>query len=304
MRGVLGLVVLLFGVIPAAPSLAQAPGSGDPSGLAAVGVVIPFFASAGNTSVLEVTSPVGDNAGSKPLRLVFYTADCKPYASTILPVTANGIAVLDLGQYVNFDGLLLIGAVPVRFHRPGRTDPLQNPIHAVVRWLDSKTNSWHTLSPITIANAEGAPNQTWNPLRTAATFIAPVQGSDLSQLYFLCPSNAVINEISGAPGLVPSPATRFVVRIYDDQERFLRNVHINNCSCLTPLRLTDIDQVYSQPAFTSTYYYTEIAGDSGANPPGSFTGYLRVFSGPPGEFARLQSGNWQSISGTLNTTDR
>jgi len=304
MRGVLGLVMLLLGVIPAAPSLAQAPGSGDPYGLAAVGVVIPFFAGAGDTSILEVASPVGDNAGTSPLRLVFYTETCSRAATTILPVTTNGISVVDLGQFVNFDGLLLIGAVPSsKFIQFIRTARIQNPIHAVVRWFDGKTRNWHTLSPITIANAEGAPNQTWNPLRTAATFIAPVQGPDPSFLYLVCPSAVVINEIAGAPGLVPGPATGLRVRIFDDQEKFLRNRFINNCSCLTRLRLTDIDLIYGDPTWSSTYY-TEIEGSQTSTSPGSFTGYLRVFSGRPGLFDRLQSGNRQTIQGILDTTDR
>ena len=294
MRNVLAFVTLLFGVIPAAPSLAQAPGSADPFGLASIGVVIPFFTSAGNKSFLEVASPVGDNARRNSLRLVFFTADCARSAITTLPLTTNGIEAIDLSRFVNFDGLLLIGSVG-----PAMTARIKNPIHVLVRWFDPTSNSWHTLAPITIASAEGSPNQTWNPLRTAATFIAPLQGSDSpSLLYLVCPSARVTREIFGAPALSPGAATDLRVRIYDDQERFLRDTFIRDCRCLTTLRLTDISPIYSDPTFSSTYY-TELEGRVTPSAPGSFTGYLRVFRGQPDDFHRLHSGNWQSIQGAV-----
>jgi hypothetical protein len=52
---------------------------------------------------------VGDNSTANPLRLVFFTADCTRSGTTALPVSDNGIQVVNLAQYVNFDGLLLIG---------------------------------------------------------------------------------------------------------------------------------------------------------------------------------------------------
>jgi hypothetical protein len=63
---VLASVALLTILATAVPSLAQAQGSADPLGLAATGVLPPFFTTAGNRSILEVASPVGDNATGSP----------------------------------------------------------------------------------------------------------------------------------------------------------------------------------------------------------------------------------------------
>src|SRR5262249_44841045 len=149
-----------------------------------------------------------------------------------LPVTTNGIQVIDLKSFLRggpdglFNGLLLISGVEVRSVGPrSKLVPLQNPIHARVRWINTAQHFVRTLEPITVANAEGAASQTWNPLRTAATFIAPVQSStaEESTLHLICPTATVIDAIPGAPALIPAAATTIFFRVYDDNEAFLRD---------------------------------------------------------------------------------
>jgi len=326
MRTVSKFVVLLFSLILPAPAFAQvpAPGSADPLGLAAIGVVIPFFTTGGNFSYLEVASPVGDNSNTPALHVTFFSADCVEQGTLSLPVTVNGIEVVDLKMLFSagnfggpFNGLLLISGVGPRLHGGFTAVPLQNPIHARVRWVNTLQHFVRTLEPISVANAEAAPSQTWNPLRTAATFITPEQGafSPESTLYLICPSATVINTISGAPVLNPASASEVKLRIYDDNEEFLRDVPSVPCACLTTRTLTSIDPVYATAG--SSYLYTEVVGSSTVNPPfspGSFTGYVgthtsfpRVF--PPltlDDFHRLHNGNVNNINGSesIDTQDR
>ncbi|HXJ82843.1 MAG TPA: hypothetical protein VMS64_29665 [Candidatus Methylomirabilis sp.] len=315
MRTISKLVTLLLCVMLATPGLAQvpaAPGTADPLGLASIGVVIPFYTTGNNISYLEVASPVGNNPD---LHVTFFGAACGKKSITLgLPVTTNGIQVFDLNTLFSssfggaFNGLLLISGVD---ETGFRLIPLQNPIHARVRWINTAEHFVRTLEPITVANAEAASSQTWNPLRTAATFTAPLQSStaEESTLYLICPTAKVIDAISGAPALNPAGATTILFRVYDDLELFVRDFN-QPCSCTTKSTLTDLNPVYGGSVAISPTYYTEMFGSIGSKP-GSFTAYIGTRTISAGQrtlddFHRLHNGNANDIDGSaaIDTQDR
>src|SRR5574342_380047 len=304
---VIGLTLLALTATMTSPAAAQAPGSADPLGLASVGIVIPFFSSPENISKLELASPVGENTN---VTLFFFKADCSRSNSFRVPLTENDIAVVDplADAAITFDGLILIAGL-----EPGSFDPVpfSHPIHARVRWTNAQ-GFVRTLDPTTVRNAEGAPSQTWNPLRTAATFVVPRQGTtrpsgprlvfqrdNESTLYLICPTAVITGEIIDGPPLIPPRADQIHGFVYDADEEVLAD-WVLPCSCLTTVRVKDIAPIFS--SLQSLTYYTELWGTARDESLGSFTGYLATQSGPAAvgakvsdDFARLRNGSFQNI---------
>lgn len=359
------LLVGLFAVgllAVAAPSMAQ---TGDPLGLAASGAVIPYVGSSsgasgiavvnsatgaitgtvlnsGSLAILELSSPVGSNAppeesifGAKPFHMFFFDQACVRQGPSVgVPLTTNDSELVNLNLIGNIPAAGLIAAAGVDTSG-GVADilsPLTNPIHARVYWINSVDGVLsRVLEPISIQNPEALSlNATWNPLRTGATFLAPLEGSGVSTtLYLSCPTRNIIpgvfpeaDDAGGCalgagncfPKLRPRPvvndsSTLLFLRIYDDEENFKRNVDIR-CRCWGAHPIAQIDPIYSNadPVIGAPHgTYTEIEGEPVCSNDGdlpdncSFTGYrsIRWGAGAVGNdvFGRLSNASFLSLRG-------
>lgn len=296
--GLMAVAVLAIAapLVIAAPAMAQQHGLADPLGLIASGAVIPFVGSGGAItpatdnalSIIEVYSPVGDES---LFHMFFFDSSCTRKGDSIgLPVTGNGVGLLRVDNIQTTDGNPpegLIAAADVD-STGFALKPLANPVHMRMLWFDVTKGFARTLEPISILNAEtSASMETWNPLRTAATFFTPLVGPDTgldTTIYFVCPNTAVTNDItntasgafpidSGFPPLLdPSGHSPQVgvsslrVRVYDTNEIFLRDLK-TTCSCLTarPLALSPsqggLSDVFHDASAAPLGTYTEVEGD-------------------------------------------
>jgi hypothetical protein len=410
----------------AAPSMAQ---TADPLGLIASGAVIPYVGGAGanagilkvnsltgalgsaiqqgSIAILEVASPVGSNAppeenvfGAKPFHMFFFDQTCTRVGPSVgLPLTTNDSEFFNLNNIPNIPqaGLIAAAGVTTSGGLEDVLSPMSNPIHARVFWINVVDGTVsRVLEPISINNPEAISlNASWNPLRTGATFLAPLEGSTVrTTLYLACPTRNIIpgvfpevpqgffstattatinagstaipvsgnstqvfepngtawingvdaftytgvttNSFTGVSGVggvypinttitsvpVPAPgegfpklrplpvlttnATPVFLRVYDDEENFLRNIDIF-CRCWGAHPIAEIDPLYSDPIQAPRGTYTEMEGepfctpDPGGDPACTFTGYRSVQwgSGKVGNdiFGRLSNGNYLSLRG-------
>ncbi len=281
-----GLIAVAL-LATAAPARAQ---WADPLGLIASGLIIPYVGngtvSPGSFSFLEVYAPVRDESG---FHMFFFDTTCARKGDSVgLPLTANDVALLrvdNLGGLNPQEGLIAAAGVD---NTGFNLTPLTSAVHARVLWITGQ-GTVRTLEPISIWNPETAPvffNQlayTWNPLRSAATFFAPLEGAiGLSTtIYFVCPTTNVTNDIasltsgafpiaSGFPPLLdqsissPLPAgspTPLRVRVFDTDERFLRDV-TTTCTCLTASPVLTISAVYGSAAEAPFGTYSEVEGNT------------------------------------------
>lgn len=227
MRKLIAVGVLVGGLLAGAGSaMAQLPGqggAGDPLTLAASGVLIPFITGgtgegSGSVALIEVASPVGPNSNA---HMLFYNDTCARVGDSVgIPLTENDIAFQDITKVLPLgtSGLVAIAGVdPTGF----TLVPLSNPIHSRV-YLFSPTNGRsRVLEPIIIDPAEfgfasdGFTSGLWSPLRTAATFYAPLETTTIkTQLTLVCPLTTIQGDITTAavpddpntPGIEGKPA--------------------------------------------------------------------------------------------------
>jgi hypothetical protein len=316
-----------------APAMAADRGMGDPLGLINSGAVLPFVGAGnildGSQSFLEVTSPVRDNLG---LHMFFFATNCvKGPKSVGLSQTANDVDVFRIDNFdpdTGFnDGLLALASVSASGQALA---PLESAIHARVYWVTAD-GFVRVLEPISLDHFE-FPGQavTWNPLRTGASFFAPLEANGFhTTLLLICPTQDIAGPTaSGAafpddglapfPQLLPVPvgsaqATPLQARVYDDEERFLRDF-LTSCECLTSTSVTALDAVYADPdpgfgAPFGTYTEIETTGiptDSG----NAFTGYKAIRVGGTAAqggidvFGRLDNANVFSQQGTRTFNTR
>ena len=276
---IVGLVVVGLLAV-GSPAMAQ---RADPLGLIASGAVLPYVGNGtiapGSLSFLEVASPRQDNAN---LHMFFFDKTCKRQGQSVgLPLTTNDVEILrvdDLGGGTPTEGLITMAqAASGGFTL--QPLPSESPIHARVLWVNGVGDYIRILEPIALANFD-LESETWNPLRSAATFWAPpvIPGFLSTTIYFVCPTPditgpTVSDAATGIPAFssnVANPGGPFPVldppaaattslrfRIYDDEENFLRDVR-NTCQCLTPHPVTEISDIYEK-APNGTY--TEVEGD-------------------------------------------
>lgn len=207
-------------------------GLGDPLSLAASGVLIPFFmAATGDVSILEIASPVGENgqvrtginpdantATGNSIHIVFFDATCNRTQSTGLDMSANDLALLDFRGFLAIpaaNGLAAIGHL-------GATAfdlvPLTNPIHTRMYWFNVTAGALRLArvvepiildaydakqpSEVTVGPTPAPSNQNlfyWSPLRTAATFFAPVDVAPLrTTLHLICPTSSIQGSLSNS----------------------------------------------------------------------------------------------------------
>jgi hypothetical protein len=302
----IGLMWLCLVATVVAPAIAQ---TADPLGLIGAGALIPYLGSGtptGAMSLLLLSSPVG----SSDVLMFFFDSTCTrggPAVST--PLTANDVALIridDIGV-IPTTGLVAIAAP-----NPGgfSLEPLSNPIHARVSWINAAKDFVRILEPIAIQHAE-APDttQVWNPLRTAASFYAePESATSTSALILICPTKSVIADTFPPPTfpkLLPKPvaagSTPISLRVYDADEALLRVVS-STCGCVSQIPLKTLDAIYSDVVSAPFGTYTEISG--GLPGSRSFTGYLATNAAGRDRFARLHNGNVLSLQGTLSPGSR
>jgi hypothetical protein len=304
MRKVTTGVIVALGLLGiVAPAIAQ---TADPLGLIKFGALVPFFGGGqgtGETWLLEVFAPVGEVLD---LHLVFFdSAGNRVGPSVGLPLTTNDTGFVSSNSVPSLPtrGLLAITSVAADGFTPV---PLSNPIHARMYWF-SPAQNFIVLEPISVQHAEAA-GLTWNPLRTGATFFAPLENStSASTLVLICPNQNVITAAfppSRFPELVPHPVasgpTPLRIRVYDTNEAFLGNLTAT-CDVLSSIPLTSLSSIYSDATIASAGTYTEIeGGDNSA--PFAFTGYLATRVSGVGElFGRLRNADKLSLRGSLTS---
>lgn len=292
MRKAIVAVFVMMGLMAVSmPAMAQFPiaGQRDPLGLVTSGLVIPYVGLGANQSWLEVSAPVSD----VELHMFFYDATCVRQGPSVnLALTTNDLELMrldNLGGNIPSTGLLTAAST----NGGGFTlEPIPFPgaVHARVYWADLTASRIRVFEPIAlstldndIATGGGAPPSSgvWNPLRTAATFFAPLESTFHTTLYFVCP-NANIAGLGGLgsgnsntdssttrafgtnqfPALVPNASTGVTplrVRVYDDEENFLRD-EFTTCNCLTVSPVTTISSVYASAAEAPFGTYSEVEG--------------------------------------------
>jgi hypothetical protein len=221
-------------------------------------------------SFLEIYAPIGGT----PAHMFFFDVACvRTGDSAHVELTANDVEIFRLDNVTAAtSGLLTVGS--------GSADgfslvPLESPIHARVIWVNAGQDFARVLEPIalsTVDNDRSGGGGTWSPLRTAATFFAPIEaGGFQTTLYFVCPNTNIQGATTSAfptsrfPALIPAPqlagqTTPLRVLVFDDEESLLRDV-TSSCNCLTIRPITEISSVYadaSDPERLGTY--TEVVG--------------------------------------------
>jgi hypothetical protein len=272
------IVGLMLGALLGAvtPAIAQ---QADPLGLISSGAVLPFIGGGtifpGSMSFLEIASPVDNNE----MHAFFFDAACnKGSLSLPLSLTTNGLTVTRID---NFDPKVPDGLIAIAHSASGIAplDPLQNPIHARVLFTSPGSNIGRVLEPIAITNVDTEDLFSWNPLRSGATFHAPLEGGGTSTtLLLVCPGSNVTGAFpSSSFPAAPSVASSLDGLVFDTDENLLINIHIA-CKCLTLTKVTDIAAVYGDasqaPKGTYTELYGSPSGSSVLRP--SFTGYRSI----------------------------
>jgi len=256
----------------ASPAVGQpVPGSQDPLSLITSGMVVPYFGGAAQ-SYLEVASPIRGNE----VHMFFYDESCvRRGDSAQVELTANDVEFFRLDNVTAAtSGLAAIAGVDGSGFNLA---PLSSALHARVLWVTA-AGGIRTLEPIAVStrdNDRSGGTGTWNPLRTGATFFAPLDGGDLhTTLYLVCPNTNIqqstpsnggaFNPANGFPAIDPpfraaGATTPLRVRVYDDEENFLRDV-VSSCNCLTTRPVTTISTVYADAASAPDGTYTELEG--------------------------------------------
>jgi hypothetical protein len=307
---IVGLLMMggLFAV--ATPAMAQV---GDPLTLAASGVLIPFLASNGDVSLLEVASPVGDNTSA---HMFFFNAACNRVGDSVgLPSTANDIAFFQVGSsgIPAGNGLIALAGVDATGFA---LEPLAQPIHARVYIFNSISGRSRVAEPIILDAAEwpGAPH-IWSPLRTGATFFAPQETSVVqTRVLLICPLNTIQGAAGDAfpiarfPAISPPFPTQFVLnqlraRIYDTNEILHRDV-LTTCACVREDSVSGISSFYAAPE-AALGTFTELESNNTiVNGNIAFTGYVAIatVNSAVNNFVhRMSNGNRTSLQGTLTT---
>jgi hypothetical protein len=346
MRKLIAIGVLIGGLLAGAevgPAMAQ--GNADPLSLAASGVLIPFITTSTFTSfndgiarsftaVVEVASPVGPNPD---LHMVFFNTTCARVGSASVPETTNDIAFVDIGATLlpttGVNGLVAIAATGAGNELLPL--PANAPIHSRVYEFGISDGRSRIFEPIIIDSAEfPSATNTWSPLRTGATYYAPLETSSVKTvLTLVCPRNTIQNAsttnlgafpvvltapaVGGFPNISPprfnSGATPMSGRVYDTNEVLLRDINFV-CDCLTEISVAGFDggSVYKDTgalapqnggigALFGTYTELEVTNpnpDTGTTR-GSFTGYRSVSStGSPANnfFGRLSNGSRNALN--------
>jgi hypothetical protein len=325
------------------PAMAQGQvqgGIGDPLTLAASGVVIPFFTSGvvGTVATLQVASPTSNNPDA---HMFFFDANCGRVGPSVgIPLTTNDIAFQQIGSAqggpvtTGTDGLITLARADFSgFTLLPFLD--NNPVHARLYQFSAVDGRSRVVEPIIVNTAEfPSVAHWWSPLRTGATFYAPLQTTGVqTDLILICPNTniqgaggAAFGQDPGGAGNVSFTDTGFPqinprfpggtgfnstirVRIYDTNEVFKRDFTIP-CRCVAAYVAiaNTISGFYAHPDEAPNGTYTELtSAPAVGNTRVSFTGYTSTFtvgSAINAFFARIQNGSQPSIDGPAVTSTR
>jgi hypothetical protein len=298
-----GLTILVFMTL-AGEVAAQNNGTADPLGLISSAVIQPFWSLGADFTLIELSSPVFFNTDS--VHVVFFNAACTRVVSVPIELTINGLAVLDsdlLGVVPGINGLAVVARttngfdlvpIPQFPFSPLSTPPFlfSGPLHSRGHWVSFGQDHINTVDPIAVGAAETTPQQTYSPLRSAATFSNPQNSATVATtIYLICPG-PVVAQLPVSAGFPAAPTLTGLIRVvvYNNEE-----VEIDtqvNCSCLTAVPLATTAAfagIYStapdpQEDSLQLLWYTELFG----SPPGSsFTGYKGELQGGAFSFSRL-----------------
>jgi hypothetical protein len=263
-----------------APAMAQIPGSQDPLSLITSGAVLPFLGEGleggGGLSILELAAPVG----ATTVHMFLFDANCvRGGPSVNVELTPNDSALVridNIGGGAPTSGLVTAAAAEASGFQliPWNTANGEM-LHARTLWANANGNFVRAMDPIAVSTfdndlLDGA--GTWDPLRTAATFFAPLETADIhTTIYFVCPNtniqrsgSSALSSGAGFPAIFPAfqlagTPTPLRIRVYDDDENLLRDV-TSSCNCLTIRRVTDLDPVYASATLAPNGTYTEVEG--------------------------------------------
>jgi hypothetical protein len=299
------LVVGLLAV--AGPATAQLA---DPLSLAASGVLLPYFGSGTNLSIIELASPVSENPN---LHMIFYNANCTRVISRPEPLSTNDLTLVVVpgSPGVPTPGINGLVAVAETLNDNDLV-PLSNPLHTRVNWIDLASGRSRVLEPITVDTFAVSGLVVWNPLRSGATFFAPRNTAPIASIiYLICPKTSIQGAAgppvpafpvaAGFPAIVPPflpayPNGSIGGRVYNTDENLLTNI-TTDCDCLQIKPLVDAAGGFggAGAVYAAQDTYTELFAATGAAPQSGFgfTGYRAITIFGPGAgpdfFGRLSN---------------
>jgi hypothetical protein len=314
MRKIIGLLVGMALVFMVGSANATNNGTGDPLGLIASAAIQPFFSTGPDNTLIEVTSPLDDNF----LHVIYFNAACNRLISLPKFVSHKGAIVFSpdidlgpLGAPGNVNGLAAIARTANNVTLS--PIPALASIHVRGYWFNLVQDFVRVVDTIAVDSAETgvavpADKQTYSPLRSAASFVAPRDISPFftTTLHLICPNLTVYAESGLFPPNFPSPpavTTTIMGFLYDDDENFLLDFFLN-CNCSTMFPLGSVSPLYAGLA-KSFLSYTELVTQNpvgqltpvcpSTNPvcnPSAFTGYraISVGGGALDSFGRLANG--------------
>lgn len=317
---VVGLLVCA-GQAAAQPALPN--GTGDPLGLIASAAIQPFWSLGSNLALIEVTAPVGGNI----LEVLFFDANCNFDFSIPILVTTNDVEIFSPDDFgVDYNGLAVIARAQPNF--VGLTPiPANASIHVRSQWVNVAADWIREVTPITLLHPETNPAQTWNPMRSAASFGAPLEDANFhTEIFLNCPSTAVTASLP-TPAFPTPPRFAFAFTkntaliagvIFDSDEFPLRDIRVP-CTCQSMFPVLDLSPVYGDPSvffpgqqqlfYTEFYTYSIFAANANteAANPATFQGYrgitvtAGVWPGGTGDdFGHLNHGSAAAYQGVLN----
>lgn len=308
MRKIIGVLVGMALVFMVGSANAANNGTGDPLGLIASAAIQPFFSTGPDDTLIEVTSPLDDNF----LHVIYFNAACNRLISRPKFVSRKGAIVFSpdlelagLGPAGNVNGLAAIGRTvnavtltPI---------PAGAAIHVKGFWINLLQDFVRVMDPIAVDSAEtgvvnAADKQTYSPLRSGASFVAPADVLPfVTTLHLICPNPTVYAEAGLFGPVFPNPplsAFTLLGFLYDDDENFILDFFLN-CSCSSMFQLASVSPLFAAlaPSFLTytelvTYTVNGLAAPPAIalNPP-AFTGYRAVnVVGQSDGFGRLNNG--------------
>lgn len=297
MRKIIGVLVGMTLVFMVGSANAANNGTGDPLGLIASAAIQPFFSTGPDNTLIEVTSPLDDN----DLHVIYFNQSCNRLISRPKFVSRKGAIVFlvdddlfGLGAAGNVNGLAAIGRTTNNVALS--PIPALAAIHVKGFWFNLLQDFVRVVDPIAVDSAEtgvvvAADKQTYSPLRSAASFLAPRDVVPfVTTIHLICPSGTVYQESGLFAPLFPNPplvASTLLGFLYDDDENFLLDFFIQ-CNCSSMFQLATISPLYAalSPSFltyTELVTYNQVgqltpvcpSANPACNPP-AFTGYRAV----------------------------
>jgi hypothetical protein len=270
--GILVCGVLAWGA--PAPTDAQ---TGDPVGLIASAVIVPFWVGQGYFTVFEVTS-LGENPA---MHSFFFNTQCNRVFSVPFPMTAHDAAIVDSGDLgLSFNGLMALAKSTNAITAQALESAITLRAHRVNFLFDTIS----LVDAIGAAHAED-PTRTWNPLRSGASTITfPTTNLTSTRWWVVCPSAHVpVDLAQGIPPLPPG-ASRILFRVFDLEEEPLLDLQFT-CTCLTEIQPAMLHPILNADArYVAMVSYIPGPGEEPlANPP-SFVLYRELLMGPHGGF--------------------